>query len=63
MELIAGTGETAQPHALEAVMGFQMSKTHFHLLAFVAGFGEPGRCHQRAGVIAGFLVQVARDLA
>ena len=28
MELVAGTREASQPHALEAVMGFQVRKAH-----------------------------------
>jgi hypothetical protein len=36
-------------------MGLEVSKAHLDLLALVAGFGELGRPHQRAGKIAGFL--------
>jgi hypothetical protein len=38
-------------------------KAHFDLLALVTGFSELGRPHQRTGVIADFLVLIARDLA
>ena len=38
-------------------------KAHLDLLALIARFGELRRSHQRAGVIAGILVCVTRDLA
>ena len=63
MELIACAGEAAQPHTLEAMVDLQVRKAHFNLLALVTGFGELRRCHQRTGVIAGLLVQIACDLA
>jgi len=44
-------------------MGLEVSKAHLDLPAFVTGFGELGRAHQRAGAIAGFLIDVACDLA
>lgn len=63
VELIARTGEAAQAHALETVMDLQVRKAHFDLLALVTGFGELRRPHQRTGVIAGFLIEIACDLA
>ena len=35
MELITGAGQASQSHALEAVMGFEMGKSHLDLLAVV----------------------------
>jgi hypothetical protein len=35
MELVAGTGEASQPHALEAVMGFQVRKAHLDTLPLI----------------------------
>ena len=62
VELIACTGEAAQTHWLEAVMGRQVRNAHLDLLALVAGFGELGRFRQRAGKIAGFLcARLIRD--
>ncbi len=63
VELVACAGEAAQTHSLEAVMGLQMCKAHLDLLALVAGLGELRRPHQRAGMIAGILVEIAWDLA
>jgi hypothetical protein len=63
VELVACAGEAAQTHSLEAVMGLQVRKAHLDLLALVAGFGELGRPHQRTGMIAGFLIEIACDLA
>ena len=48
MELVACTGEAAQAHALEAVMGLQVRKAHLDLFALIAGFLELRRSHQRA---------------
>jgi len=36
VELIAGAGEAAQAHALEAMMDLQVRKTHFSFLALIA---------------------------
>ncbi len=44
VELIARAGETTQSHPLEAMVGLQVRKAHLDLLAFVAGFAEPGPC-------------------
>ena len=63
VELIACPGEAAQSHALEAMVGLEVCKAHFDLLAFVAGFGELERAHQRTSMIASFFVLIARDLA
>ena len=63
VELIACAREAAQTHAFETVVGLQVRKAHFDLLALVAGFSELGRPHQRAGKIAGFLIEIACDLA
>jgi len=36
VELIACPGEATQPHALEAMVGFEVRKSHLDLLALVA---------------------------
>ena len=62
VDLIACTGEAAQTHRLEAVMGRQVRTAHLDLLALVAGFGKLGRPRQRAGKIACFLrARLIRD--
>jgi hypothetical protein len=48
---------------LEAIVGLQVRKAHLDLLALVARFVELGSTHQGACMIAGILVEVARDLA
>ena len=45
------------------MMGFEVRKAHLDLFALITGCGELGRAHQRTGVIAGFLILIARDLA
>jgi hypothetical protein len=40
VELVAGTGETAQTQSLEAVMGLQVRKAHLEALSFVTRPGE-----------------------
>ena len=36
MELVAGTGETAEAHALEAVLDLQVRKPHLYFFARIA---------------------------
>ena len=63
VELIACPAETPQAHTLEAVMGFEVRKSHLDLLALVARLFELRRTHEAAGMIAGILMDVACDLA
>ena len=63
MELVACTGEAAQAHSLEAVMGLQVRKAHLDLFALIARFFERRRSIERTRMIAGGLVDVARDYA
>ena len=63
VELVACPGETPQAHTLEAVMGFEVRKSHLDLLALVARLFELWRTHEAAGMIAGILMDVACDLA
>ena len=53
VELVACPGETPQAHTLEAVMGFEVRKSHLDLLALVARLFELRRTHEAAGMIAG----------
>jgi len=36
VELVAGTGQTSEPHAIEAVMGLQVREAHLDALALIA---------------------------
>ena len=63
MELVACTGEPAQAHALEAVMGLQVCKAHLDLFALITRFLERRCSIERTCMIAGILVDVARDYA
>ena len=63
MELVARAGESPQAHSLEAVMGLQMCKAHLNLFALVTRFLERRRSIERTRMIAGVLVDVARDYA
>ncbi len=61
VELVAGAGETSQSHALEAMVGLQVRKSHLDLLALISRFGELRRHHKSTSLIAGILVNIARD--
>ena len=63
VEFVACPGETPQAHPLEAVMDFEVRKSHFDLLALVARLFEFRRTHKAAGMIAGILMDVTYDLA
>ena len=63
MEFVACTGEPPQPHSFEAVMGLQMCKAHLNLFALVTRFLERRCSIERTRMIAGVLVDVARDYA
>src|SRR5262249_13028499 len=63
VELVAGTGKASQPHALEAMMGLEVRKTHLELLAVVTRFFECRRAFKSTHMIASVLVDVARDYA
>src|SRR3954470_21338093 len=63
VELDAGPRQPSQSHALKAMMGLEVGKSHLHFLALVARFVELRRTHQCAGEIAGILVDVTCDLA
>src|SRR5262249_58453626 len=47
VELVAGAGETPQPHPFEAMVGLEVSKPHLDLLALVARSVELGGAHRR----------------
>jgi hypothetical protein len=63
VELVARAPETSQTHTLQAVVGLKMGKARLDLLSLIAGLVEPGRALERACIIAGRLVHVARDIA
>jgi hypothetical protein len=35
VKLVAGAGQTSEPHAFEPVVGLEMSKAHLNALAFI----------------------------
>jgi ribosomal protein L37AE/L43A len=51
-----------QAHALETMVSLQVRKSHLDLLALIARLFELRRTHEAACVIAGILMNVARDL-
>ena len=63
MAFVSCTGDAAQAHPLEAMVGLEVRKAHLDLLALIARFVELGRPHQRASVVAGILIEVAGDFA
>ena len=63
MELVAGAGKTSQPHALEAVMGFQVRKAHLDPLPLITRFQERLGLHFTASDVAGRLVDVPHNPA
>jgi len=38
VKLVAGAGETSEPHTFETVVGLEMSKAHLNALAFIPRF-------------------------
>ena len=62
MELVAGAGETAKAHALEAMLDLQVSKPHLYFFARIARSFVLERALERTGMIARIFVDVARDL-
>ena len=38
MKLVAGAGETSEPHTFETVVGLEMSKAHLNALAFISRY-------------------------
>ena len=63
VEFITGAEETSQSHALEAMMGLQVRKTHLDLLAIVSRFVERRCTFKRPHMIASVFVYIARDYA
>jgi hypothetical protein len=63
MEFITRAAKTSKAHALETMMGFEMSKAHLNLLPLIAGFFELRGSRERAGIIASVFVDVACSLA
>ena len=62
MKLVAGTGKTSEPHALETEVDLEMRKTHLHALALVSRLEEALGSHQSARQITRILVDVTRNL-
>jgi hypothetical protein len=63
MELVAGAGEAAKAHALEAMLDLQVCKTHFYFLARIARSFELGRALERPGMVACADARLRRALA
>ena len=62
VELVACTGDAPQPHALKAMMGLEVGKSHFDSLALVARFAELRLPHPCARYITRILMHVPRNL-
>src|SRR5262245_3715669 len=62
VELVTGSRDASQPHALEAMMRLEVREPHLNLLALIARFVELRCTHECAGEIASILVDVSRDL-
>ena len=62
MKLVAGAGKPSEPHSLEAMVDFEMRKTHLNALALVTRLEETLGSHQSACQIACVLVDVTRNL-
>jgi hypothetical protein len=62
MKLVAGAGKSSEPHSLEAMVDFEMRKTHLNALALVTRLEETLGSHQSACQIACILVDVTRNL-
>ena len=56
VELVACAREASQPHSLEAMMGFQVRKTHLDFFALLAGFLERRCSIKRTSNVASVLV-------
>lgn len=52
MKLVAGAGKPSEPHSLEAMVDFEMRKTHLNALALVTRLEETVGSHQPACQIA-----------
>ncbi len=63
MELIARTGKTSESHAFKAMVTLEMGEAHLDALALVARPEEALCPHQPARRVAGFLMNVARNLS
>jgi hypothetical protein len=61
MKFIAGTGKSPEPHSLEAMVDFEVGKSHLNALAFVTRLEETLGSHQSAGKVASILVDVTRN--
>src|SRR5579863_1766086 len=62
MKLVASSGKSSKPHPFEAMVDFEMGKTHLNTLALIARFEETLGSHQLARQIACILVDVTGNL-
>ena len=63
LELITRTCEPSQSHPLEVMMNLEVRKPHLDLLELIARFLKLRGPHERPRMIAGVLVDIARDYA
>ena len=63
VEFVACAGEASQTHALEAMVGLEVGKTHLDPLPLIAGLLELWCAHECPRLVAGRFVHVARHLA
>jgi hypothetical protein len=62
VELVACAGEAPQPHALEAMVGLQVRKSHLDPLALVTRFADLWLAHQCTRCIARILMHVSNGI-
>jgi hypothetical protein len=63
VKLVAGAGETSEPHAFETVVGLEMSKAHLNALSFIPRFEEALCPHEPSRHVAGIFVNITGHLS
>src|SRR5271167_3089335 len=63
VELVARAGEASEAHALEAMVGLQVRKSHLDPLPLIAGLRELRRVSECPRMVTGFFVHVAWHFA
>jgi len=62
-KFVAGTGQPAEPHAFETMVGLEVSKAHLDALAFIPRLKEALCPHESSRPIAGVFVNVTGYLS
>jgi hypothetical protein len=63
VKLVAGAGETSEPHAFETVVGLEMGKAHLDALALIPRFEEALCPHEPSRHVAGIFVNITGYLS